>query len=369
MSIRRNVRKNGRVTFTARVVVGRDGYAGERTFPTLREAKAWEAEQRRALVVGGLDSGLARLDVRTLLSQWLDLRRGRVAPKTLVSDKLLVNAIPSWFGRVIARDVTPGHVSRLLRDWGEQVGRESVVRRRASLSAFFEWLVVECRAIGSNPVKNIRVPRRVEPAKQPRPLGERELLEVAAKVAERGGVRLAQIVLLLGWTGLRPSEARELRVRDVVEIPVFGLRVERARPEGHEVKVTKTGKTRFIPVPSHVAEIVRAMAEGKQPDDLLVTTDRGGSLHANRFRASSGWDEFSEGRRLYDLRHTAVCLWLASGVPVSTAKEWAGHADITTTNIYVTFLGTDADRVGVARLERIPDALTTDMPEAEEGDA
>lgn len=352
MSIRRNERKNSRVTYTARVVVGRDGYAGERTFPTLREAKAWEAEQRRALTVGGLDAALGRVDVETLLAQWSDIRRTRVAPKTHIADGSMVAAIPGWFGRVVARDVTPGHVARLLREWGELVGRESVVRRRASLSTFFEWLVVECRAIGSNPVKNIRAPRRVEPRKSPRPLSERELVDVAAKVAERGGVRLAQIVLLLGWTGIRPSEARELRVRDVVEVPVFGLRIDRSRPEGHAVKVTKSGRGRFVPVPGHVASIVRQLAADKAPDDLLVTTDRGGSLHANRFRASSGWDVSSDGRRLYDLRHTAVCLWLASGVPVSTAKEWAGHADITTTNMYVTFLGTDADRVGVSRLER-----------------
>lgn len=352
MSIRRNERQNGRVTFTARVVVGRGGYAGERTFPTLREAKAWEAEQRRALMVGGVDAGLSRLDVRTLLAQWADIRRSRVAPTTSFADAAMVQAVPAWFGRLVVRDVTPGHVARLLREWGEKVGRESVVRRRASLSAFFEWLVVECRAIGGNPVRNIRAPRRVEPRKSPRPLSEDELVEIAAKVAQRGGVRLAQIVLLLGWTGLRPSEARELRVRDVVEVPVFGLRVERSRPEGYAVKVTKSGRARFVPVPSHVAGIIHAMSEGKGPDDLLVTTDRGGSLHANRFRASSGWDEFSDRRRLYDLRHTAVCLWLASGVPVSTVKEWAGHADITTTNGYVTFLGTDADRVGVSRLER-----------------
>lgn len=360
MSIRRNVRKGGRVTYTARVVVGRGGYAGERTFPTLREAKAWEAEQRRALTVGGVDAGLGRLDVGTLLAQWSDVRVSRVAPTTQFADAAMVTAVPVWFGRIVVREVTPGHVARLLREWGEQVGRESVVRRRASLSSFFEWLVVECRAVAANPVRNIRAPRRVEPRKAPRPLPERELAEVAAKVAERGGVRLAQIVLLLGWTGLRPSEARELRLRDVVEVPVFGLRVERSRPEGYAVKVTKSGRARFVPAPSHVAELVRALAAGKGPDDLLVTTERGGSLHANRFRASSGWDEFSDGRRLYDLRHTAVCLWLASGVPVSTVKEWAGHADITTTNMYVTFLGTDADRVGVARLERPGVALEQD---------
>ncbi len=352
MSIKRNERQNGQVTYTARVVVGRGGYAGERTFPTLREAKGWEAEQRRQLTLGGVDAGAGRAEVRVLMDQWLDLRESRVAPKTLVSDKTCSQALPVWFGRVQAREVTPGHVARLLREWGEQVGRVAVVRRRASLSAFFEWLVVEVRAIGSNPVKNIRVPRQVEPSKGPRPQTERELAVIAYKVAERGGQRLAEIVLLLGWTGLRPSELRELRVRDVVEVPVFGLRVERARPEGHAVKVTKTGKGRYVPVPSHVAAIVRGMAAGKRSDDLLVTTDRGGSIHANRFRASSGWDDFSDGRRLYDLRHTAVCLWLASGVPVSTVKVWAGHADISTTNMYVTFLGTDADRVGVARLER-----------------
>jgi hypothetical protein len=39
-------------------------------------------------------------------------------------------------------------------------------------------------------------------------------------------------------------------------------------------------------------------------------------------------------------------------VPVSTVKEWAGQADISTTNMYVTFLRSDADREGVARLER-----------------
>ena len=352
MSIKRNVRKSGKVTFTARVVVGRHGYAGERTFPTLREAKEWEAEQRRALAVGGVDSNLGRLDVRVLLTRWLDLRADTVAPKTHVSDGLMVAAVPLWFGRLAVRDVVPGHVARLLREWGEHVGRESVVRRRASLSSFFEYLVVECRAIGSNPVRNIRAPRRVTPRKGPRPLTERELDEVVAKVATHGGERLAQIVMVLGWTGLRPSEARELRVRDIVEVPVFGLRVERSRPEGHAVKVTKSGRDRFVPVPSHVAEVIRRMAKDKGPHDLLLTGDRGGSLHANRFRASSGWDLFSDGRRLYDLRHTAVCLWLASGVDVPTVKEWAGHADISTTNIYVTFLGSDADRVGVARLER-----------------
>ena len=88
-----------------------------------------------------------------------------------------------------------------------------------------------------------------------------------------------------------------------------------------------------------------------------------------RERASSGRDELTDGRRLYDLRHTAICLWLSAGVPVSTVKEWAGHADISTTNVYVTVLGTDADRVGVARLEGVGVASEQDSAEGNDRDA
>lgn len=49
-------------------------------------------------------------------------------------------------------------------------------------------------------------------------------------------------------------------------------------------------------------------------------------------------------------------------------KEWTGHADITTTNVCVTFLGTDADRVGVPRLERPGVASEQDLSERRQSD-
>jgi integrase len=91
---------------------------------------------------------------------------------------------------------------------------------------------------------------------------------------------LADVVWLLAWTGLRWSEARELRVSDLIEVP--------------------TGR----------------------------------------------------GRRLHDLRHTAACLWLASGVSISTVQAWLGHSSLQTTQIYVHYLGDSADRSGLDFLNR-----------------
>jgi integrase len=56
------------------------------------------------------------------------------------------------------------------------------------------------------------------------------------------------------------------------------------------------------------------------------------------------------GRRILDLRHTAACLWLARGVDPVTVQAWMGHASIATTNLYVHYVGTSADRVALERL-------------------
>ena len=68
------------------------------------------------------------------------------------------------------------------------------------------------------------------------------------------------------------------------------------------------------------------------------------------FKRATDWKVLGRGRRLHDLRHTAICLWLARGVEPLTVKTWAGHESIGTTNGYVHYLGTSADDAGRVRL-------------------
>jgi integrase len=83
--------------------------------------------------------------------------------------------------------------------------------------------------------------------------------------------RLADILLVLGWTGLRWAEARALTVADLMEIPTPGLMVRRSAPEGVGTKSTKGRRSRRLPLANRVLQIVHALAEGKQPGDLLLT--------------------------------------------------------------------------------------------------
>lgn len=177
--------------------------------------------------------------------------------------------------------------------------------------------------------------------------------------------RLADILLVAGWTGLRWSELRALRVRDFVEVPMPTVVVQRAAPEGVETKTTNSGRSRRAPVADRVLPLVRAMAAGREADAPLFVTSSGHRLHSTAFKrtlgwstlaADPGWSTLADGRRIHDLRLTAACLWLERGVDPGTVQAWMGHASIATTNLYLHHLGTPADPAGLARLNVWGDA-------------
>ncbi len=128
------------------------------------------------------------------------------------------------------------------------------------------------------------------------------------------------------------------------------LVVQRAAPEGVEVKVTKSGKGRRMPVADRVLPMVQQLARDRDGDELLFVTDTGHRLHASAVKRTLDWAKLARGRRIHDLRHTAACLWLERGVNSVTVQAWMGHASIATTDIYLHHLGTGADRAGLDRL-------------------
>lgn len=342
-----SVRKTPGGRWRGIVKSGREQVAS-RTFDTKRAATGWVARERAALA-GGVDPRAGRRTVRVLLPEWLAEREHSVSRKTYVSDASLVRLVPTALGVLHVGAVTDREVSRALVVLIRSGLSESSVRRfRASLSSFFAWAVRE-RMILTNPVTASRVPRGRHVSVQMLPFGEEELETFHEQVATVDG-RLADLLLVAGWTGLRWSEMREVRSRDFVEVPLPVLLISRATPEGVEVKSTKSGHARRVPVSDRVLPIVRGLAVDRGPDDLVFVTESGHRLHASAVKRAVDWKEASGGRRLHDLRHTAACLWLARGVDPVTVQAWLGHASIATTNIYLHHLGTSADRAGLARL-------------------
>jgi integrase len=176
---------------------------------------------------------------------------------------------------------------------------------------------------------------------------------VHAQWAERSP-HLADVLLVLCWTGLRWAEARSMRVEDVMQVPTPGLLVRRSQPEGQTVKATKGRRARRVPLADRVLPIVLRFSEGKEPGALLFTTPGGARLHRTAVLRSVEWSTTGHGRRIHDLRHTAAGLWLARGVDPGTVQAWMGRESIAMTNRCLNFLGTGADLAGLDRLNAAP---------------
>jgi integrase len=342
-----SVRKLPSGRWHARLKSGRQYIAGK-TFDTRRDAVAWLARERAALA-GGIDPRAGKTQVRRLVPIWLEERQHTVARKTYVADSALPRLMPTALAALHVGAVTDREVSRALVTLIKQGLAESSVRRfRASLSSFFAWAVRE-RIIATNPVTGTRVPKVGVPPVEMHPFSEAQLEELWVKARGRNE-RLANILLIAAWTGLRWSELRAMRVRDLVEVPMPLLVVQRAAPEGIEVKATKSGRGRRVPLADRVLPLARDMVRGRDGDELLFVTDSGHQLHASALKRTVAWSTLSSGRRIHDLRHTAACLWLSKGVDPATVQAWMGHSSIATTNIYLHHLGTGADQAGLDRL-------------------
>jgi integrase len=201
----------------------------------------------------------------------------------------------------------------------------------------------------ANPVTGVRVPRQSAVPTEVSPFTEEEL-EAAYRGWQERNPLLADVLLVLGWTGMRWSEARAVRVEDLMRVPTPGLLFRRAAPEGVGVKSTKGRRSRRVPLANRVLPVVLDLAAGKEQGDLLFTTAGGAQLHRTATLRAVDWQRTSFGRRIHDLRHTAACLWLARGVDPGTVQAWMGHESIATTNLYLHFLGTGAHRAGLERL-------------------
>lgn len=350
---------NGR--FRAKLKSGRVD-VGSKVFDTRREAIAWLSRERAALA-GGVDPRAGRERVRDALVRWLEIRVTTVAKKTYKADADLRRLMPTSLQALQLSAVSDREVSRsfvtLLSDG---LAESSVVRYRASLSSFFAWCVQE-KLIIANPVKGTAVPKSSDETTEMQPFTE-DALEAAYLRWQANDPHLADVLLVLGWTGLRWGEARAVTVSDVMRVPSPRLLVRRSAPEGVATKATKGRRSRRVPLADRVLPTIERMAAGKGPTDLLLTTSRGARLHRSAVLRSVKWEPrklprsnktdpasgTGEGRRIHDLRHTAACLWLTRRVDVGTVQAWMGHESIATTNRYLHYLGTDADNAGLARL-------------------
>ncbi len=150
------------------------------------------------------------------------------------------------------------------------------------------------------------------------------------------------VFLTAAFTGLRQGELVALRWRDV---DFTGRRVRVAGSYVNGVLSTpKSGKVRSVPMSRDVAEALARLGQrGKQVgEDDVVFLGRfpGEHLDAsalNRRYKAAVKRAGLRPLRFHDLRHTFGTLAVAGGAQLLQVQAWMGHADISTTMVYLHY--------------------------------
>ena len=137
------------------------------------------------------------------------------------------------------------------------------------------------------------------------------------------------ILTLIYSAGLRRQEAVNLKIADI----------DFERKTIH-IRQSKYLKDRIVPLSSYMAHGLRKYLEvekpdtylfnGKEPDGRYSLEGLGWVMHEARKNAS-----ITKKINLHSLRHSYATHLLEEGVNIVTVKELLGHADVTTTMIYL----------------------------------
>jgi integrase/recombinase XerD len=160
------------------------------------------------------------------------------------------------------------------------------------------------------------------------------LLAAPDRTTEQGR-RDHSVLLFLYNTGARASEAASVAVRDLD-----------VRPDGSgSVRlVGKGGKTRYCPLWPATTTSLRALMQGRSPDEPLFRNRRRTPVtrfvvHATVTRyateaASACPSLAKKAISPHVIRHTTATHLLRAGVDINTIRAWLGHVSIDTTNVY-----------------------------------
>ncbi len=283
---------------------------------------------------------------------------------------------------------------------GTPAAAPTVARRRAALFSALEY-AVELELLPSNQLKQLKLPRPIIAQAVDRrvvvnPAQARTLLSAVRSAYPS----LEAYFACLYYAGLRPAEARHLRVKDCV-LPKSGwgqLILVGSTPdsngawtdsgqanEDRQLKHRGVSDTRPVPASPELVEILRQHI-------ATFPTSPGGRLFVTRIgragvplpppfnkplrmgTAYRVWDTaraaaFTEveyasplARRPYDLRHAALSTWLNAGVPPTQVAEWAGHSVMVLLRVYAKCIY-GQEEMARARIESALALPTTEVPD------
>lgn len=319
-----------------------------------------------------------RLTVDELAEAFLTWKARDVTARTLADYRRdYSNWIKPWFGHRAADSIDEADVQKFVDHMATTLAPKSVADRHMLMHSMFEFGRAKTRRlVAQNPCTETDLPKRTKRPPKGTTVGEwRALLEAAAK----RNPDAHDLILFLGATGWRWSEAAALSYRDVEDdgdaMHVTVSQVFRIDGQNRQVLASDEAKSyaafRRIRVPATAAAMIRHRSVGRATSDLVFTNRRGNHWNQNTFLRDT-WPAIVRDAGLTSraptphwLRHMAVAVMAAAGASLPEIQRTIGHESIQTTiNVYGGMItGISGETLG-----KVDSILAGDVPAVVSGD-
>lgn len=361
-SIRERTTKAGERTWA--VLYRHGGKQASKTFASRKDAEKFKAlvdalKPDKALKVHRSEQADDRLTVGELADKFLEKKAADVTPRTLADYRRDIdNWIRPWFGHRAAESIDEADVQKWVDHMRKKLEPKSVGDRHSLLSAMYRFGRARSRRlVDHNPCEETELPKAVR--KPPKGVTVPEFRALLDAAHRRRNPDAADLILFLGETGWRFSEATALDVRDVedngTDVWVTVSRVHRLNGSRYVI-VEDAAKTdaafRRIRLLPESAAMVRRRVVGKRPGDLVLTNSRGNPWNQHTFLDDT-WPGIVKEAGLvarhptpHWLRHFHVAVMAAAGSPMHEIQRRIGHEHYSTTvDVYGRMIGDSSDDV------------------------
>ena len=237
-----------------------------------------------------------------------------------------------------AAAITAPRIEAYRRTYGAHHGPKTVGLALTSIRSFCRWLIA-CDLRADDPTLKVRFPR--PPKSLPRALADEQVRELLAALVQPDGLtpvaawqwrrnRLA--IHLMLYAGLRISEVRELRQRDVL-----------LAQQKIVIRAAKGDKDRTVPLHQILLGELRLAAAGRGPNDAVCGHPTGETLAEKSLNHMfERWVPrlgLSFHFTSHQLRHTFCTKLIDRGAGIFEAQELMGHESPETTRIYYRLSG------------------------------
>lgn len=223
-------------------------------------------------------------------------------------------------------------INFMLTQKDKGIAANSIARRLAAIKVFYRFLSRE-RILNTDPTSLIDSPKLWKKIPETLSMNEVDALMIQPDIRDKQGIRDRAVLETLYATGMRVSEAADLKL-DSLNLDIGFLR---CIGKGNKERVIPLGKKAIASIKRYI-EISRPRLLKNRQSEFLFLNRSGGRISRQSLwkliKRYARQARIKKPIRPHTLRHSFATHLLERGADLRSVQEMLGHANISTTQIY-----------------------------------